>query len=155
MIWLKKIIYGIRYLRIKLFCGENFSAQPGFVCGRGCFAHRKVKVSIGRNFFMGNYCHLAVPADIADNVMFASFVSLVGGDHKIDNIDGPIRSAGREQVRPIRIEDDVWIGHGAIILHGVTVHSGAVVAAGSVVTKDVAARSIVGGNPARLIRFRD
>lgn len=55
----------------------------------------------------------------------------------------------------IRIEDDAWIGAGAIILPGVTVHEGAVVGAGSVVTKDVPARSIVAGNPARIIRRFD
>jgi len=103
---------------------------------------------------MGHYCHLAAPARIGDNVLFAAYVSLVGGDHKIDNIHGPMRDAGRDDIKPIRIEDDVWIGHGAIILHGVTVHSGAVVAAGAVVTKDVPPRSIVGGNPAKLIRYR-
>ncbi|EOG5454816.1 DapH/DapD/GlmU-related protein [Cronobacter turicensis] len=50
------------------------------------------------------------------------------------------------------IEDDVWIGTGSIILPGVRIGKGAIVAAGSVVTKSVPEKSIVGGNPARLIR---
>jgi virginiamycin A acetyltransferase len=54
----------------------------------------------------------------------------------------------------IKICDDVWIGHGAIILSGVTIHQGAIVAAGSVVTKDVPPYTIVGGNPARIIKYR-
>lgn len=54
----------------------------------------------------------------------------------------------------IRVCDDVWIGYGAIILSGVTIGQGAVVAAGSVVTKDVEPYSIVGGNPAKLIKYR-
>jgi phosphonate metabolism protein (transferase hexapeptide repeat family) len=53
-----------------------------------------------------------------------------------------------------RIGDDVWIGHGAVILAGVTVGSGAVVAAGAVVTKDVAPYTVVGGVPAKPIRRR-
>ena len=53
-----------------------------------------------------------------------------------------------------RIGNDVWIGFGAIIMNGVSVNDGAVVAAGSVVTKDVPAYTIVGGNPARIIRKR-
>lgn len=53
----------------------------------------------------------------------------------------------------IRIEDDAWIGMNAIILKGVTIGQGAIVAAGSVVTKDVPAWSVVGGNPAKVIKY--
>ena len=52
------------------------------------------------------------------------------------------------------IGNDVWIGSGAMVMNGVTIGDGAVVAAGSVVTKDVEPYSIVGGNPAKLIRKR-
>ena len=52
------------------------------------------------------------------------------------------------------IHDNVWIGSSAIILKGVTIGEGAVVAAGSVITRDVKAFTIVGGNPAKLIRER-
>lgn len=55
-------------------------------------------------------------------------------------------------MRPIRVCDKAWIGARAIILKGVTVGEGGIVAAGSVVTHDVPAWSIVGGNPARVIR---
>ena len=55
-------------------------------------------------------------------------------------------------VRPIKICDKVWIGFNSIILSGVTVGEGAVAAAGSVVTKDVPSWTIVGGNPAKIIR---
>ena len=56
--------------------------------------------------------------------------------------------------KDIIIEDDVWIGTGAIILKGVTVGEGAIIAAGAVVTKDVPPYSIYGGNPASFIKFR-
>lgn len=55
---------------------------------------------------------------------------------------------------PIIVEDDVWIGIGALILSGVTIGKGAVVAAGAVVTKSVPPFAIVGGNPAKFIKWR-
>jgi phosphonate metabolism protein (transferase hexapeptide repeat family) len=54
----------------------------------------------------------------------------------------------------VHIGHDVWIGHGAIVLPGRNVGTGAVVAAGAIITKDVPAYTIVGGNPARIIRRR-
>jgi hypothetical protein len=54
----------------------------------------------------------------------------------------------------VTIGHDVWIGHGAIVLPGRNIGTGAVVAAGAIVTKDVPAYTIVGGNPARVIRRR-
>jgi acetyltransferase-like isoleucine patch superfamily enzyme len=54
--------------------------------------------------------------------------------------------------KPIVIERGVWIAAGAIIIGGVTVGELSVVAAGSVVTRDVPANTLVGGNPARVIR---
>jgi phosphonate metabolism protein (transferase hexapeptide repeat family) len=58
------------------------------------------------------------------------------------------------RAHPVVVGHDVWVGHGAIILPGRTIGTGAVVAAGAVVTKDVEPYTIVGGNPARLIRRR-
>lgn len=52
------------------------------------------------------------------------------------------------------IQNDVWVGHGATIMAGVTLHNGCVVAANAVVTKDVPPYAIVGGNPAKILRYR-
>jgi acetyltransferase-like isoleucine patch superfamily enzyme len=150
----KRFIWGnLRLARIKLI-SVSFSAGPGFYCGKNCFVSRKNRIKIGHRFYMGNYCHLAANAKIGNDVIFASFVSLVGGDHKFDYIAGSIRDSGRDEFKDINIGDNVWIGHGAIIMHGVTINTGAVVAAGSVVTKDIAENAIVGGSPAKLIRYR-
>lgn len=94
---------------------------------------------------------------IAENVSF-----LLSGNHNIDTFSTfPFKNhyfgekIGEGWGKgPITVCDDVWIGYGAIILSGVTIGQGAVVAAGSVVTKDVEPYSIVGGNPAKLIKYR-
>ena len=58
-------------------------------------------------------------------------------------------------IGPITIGDDVWIGQRAIILPGITIGDGAIVAAGSIVTKDIPARTVVGGNPTKILKTRN
>ena len=57
-----------------------------------------------------------------------------------------------EDIKPVKIGDDVWIGCNSIILKGITIGNGAVIAAGSVVTKDVPPKTLVGGNPAKVLK---
>ena len=57
--------------------------------------------------------------------------------------------------KPVVIKDFVWVGHGAIIMGGVTIGEGAIIAAGSIVTRDVPDYAIVGGVPAKVIKYRD
>lgn len=100
--------------------------------------------------YIGSYC------SIAPNVRF-----LLGGEHQLYSVStypfkvlcfGESREAGSKG--DIIVKDDVWIGQNAIICSGVTVGQGAVVAAGAVVTKDVEPYAIVGGNPAKFIKYR-
>ncbi len=71
-------------------------------------------------------------------------------ENKFKELDYAVPEKGLE----IKIGNDVWIGHGAVILAGVTIGDGAVVAAGAVVTKDVEPYSVVGGVPAKFIKNR-
>ena len=96
---------------------------------------------------------------IGDNVMFGPEVTIRGGNHRFDIPGIPMIAVTDDMKRPendkgVVIGNDVWIGTRAVILHGVTIGDGSVVAAGSVVTKDVPPYSIVGGNPAKVIRER-
>jgi len=75
-------------------------------------------------------------------------------DHRFDIVGKTIWESGRGDRFKIVIEDDVWIGHGAIILSPTVIGRGAIVAAGSIVTKDVPQYAIVAGSPARVLRMR-
>ena len=86
--------------------------------------------------------------------MIAKNVAFVGGDHCFDDRNLPMFDQGRAVRKGIRVEHDVWIGHGAILLDGVSVGCGAIVGAGSVVTKSIPDFTIWAGNPARQISTR-
>ena len=120
----------------------------------GTFFSSGKKFMLGADTYIGRNVSLSCDLCLGSSVLVASSVAFVGGDHKIDGIDCNIKDAGRDVIKPITVEDNVWVGHGAVILHGVTLNSGCVVAAGSIVTKDVPPNAVVGGNPASLIRFR-
>lgn len=99
---------------------------------------------------IGHYC------SIAPEVSF-----ILGGNHGYETISTyPFRvksfgeSVEATSKGPVIVGDDVWIGHRVLVMSGVSIGQGAIVAAGAVVTRDVEPYSIVGGNPARLIRYR-
>ena len=105
---------------------------------------------IGRNVFVNQNCTFydLGGLDIADDVMIGPSVSLITSGHPLE----PSRRRAFTIAKPIVIERNVWIAAGATIIGGVTLGENSVVAAGSVVTKNVPANSLVGGNPARVIR---
>ena len=69
-------------------------------------------------------------------------------------LDGIVPMEKTPRKGTIIIQNDVWIGHGATIMAGVTLRNGCIVAAGAMVTKDVPPYAMVGGNPARILRYR-
>lgn len=102
--------------------------------------------------------HLSIGhyVSIAEGVTF-----LLGGNHPYNGVTTfPVKvkylghSREAETKGPIRVSDDVWFGHNAMVMSGVTISQGAVIAAGSVVTRNVPPYAIVAGNPARVIKYR-
>lgn len=95
---------------------------------------------------IGNWCSIG------------QFVTVYcGGYHHTDWVTtSPIREDGQSTYSKgnVEIGSDVWIGDGAVIMSGIRIGIGAVVGARSVVTRDVPPYAVVGGNPARLIRYR-
>ena len=153
---IKKYFHIIRYffLRAITFRSLKLNSYSDLIIGRGCFFSSKNKYKIGQDCFIGYGCHFGADVTISNSVMLAPRVAFVGGDHSIENTDIIIKHSGRALFRTIHVGSNVWIGYGAIILHGVNIGEGSVVAAGSVVTKDVKPYSIVGGNPAKLLKMR-
>jgi acetyltransferase-like isoleucine patch superfamily enzyme len=88
---------------------------------------------------------------VGDNVLFGPRVQVLAVDHVFTDTTQPIMQQGIT-ARGIRIEDNCWIGAGAIILDGVTVGRGACIGAGAVVTSSVPPHSLAVGVPARVIR---
>ncbi|HKR42100.1 MAG TPA: sugar O-acetyltransferase [Paraburkholderia sp.] len=123
---------------------DSFLLIPPFYTTGG------VEIRVGRNVFVNQNCTFydLGGLDIADDVMIGPNVSLITSGHPIE----PSRRRDGVVARPIVIERNVWIAAGATIIGGVTVGENSVVAAGSVVTKDVPPNTLVGGNPARVIR---
>jgi maltose O-acetyltransferase len=86
---------------------------------------------------------------IGDDVQIGPNVQLLTPTHPVE--PGPRRDKW-EAAAPIRIEDNVWLGGGAIVLAGVTIGRNTVVGAGAVVTRDLPANVVAVGNPARIVR---
>lgn len=106
-------------------------------------------VEFGDCVQFGPRCVIQCDIKIGNHVLIAPDVAFVGrNDHRFDVVGKTIWDSPRGTAQTTNIEDDVWIGFGAIILSGVTIGRGSVVAAGAVVTCDVNRYSIVAGMPA-------
>lgn len=121
--------------------GENSRVMPPVTIVRGN------SVKIGKNVVvMNNALFMAAGGiTIEDNVLVAANAQLISNNH--DLYDHAVLTC-----KPVHLKRNCWIGAGATILPGVTVGENAVVGAGAVVTKDVEDNTVVGGNPAKLIK---
>ena len=129
-------------------CGENVNVERLASFGSGRL------VEIGDNSGIGINCLIPHNIIIGKNVMMGPDVIILSHNHNFSRIDVPMNSQGMQEDLINIIEDDVWIGTRAIIMPGIKISEGSIIGAGSVVTKDVPPYSIVGGNPAKLIRKR-
>ncbi|EKN70712.1 Maltose O-acetyltransferase [Neobacillus bataviensis LMG 21833] len=125
--------------------GENLYIEPTFRCDYGYNIH------VGENFYANFNCVFLDVCEIriGENCMVAPGVHIYTATHPLNPFE---RISGAELGAPVKIGDNAWIGGGAIINPGVTIGNNVVVASGAVVTKDVPDNTVVGGNPARIIK---
>lgn len=129
-------------------------------CGKDVHIERKANFGSGRNICIGDCSGIGVnaciPSDtvIGNDVMMGPNCYILGQNHCFERTDIPMRCQGFGEHRQTVIENDVWIGRDVLMTPGRHIAEGTIVAGGCVLTKDFAPYSIVGGNPAQLIRSR-
>jgi acetyltransferase-like isoleucine patch superfamily enzyme len=142
---------------VRIFHPENVTL------GHNCFVghcaildgYHAGGITVGDGVWIGAFAflHGAGGLEIGDAVGIGPRVTILTSQHDLGRIDVPVLHAALE-LRPVRIGAGGDVGAGAVILPGVTLGEGAVVGAGAVVTRDVPARTVVAGNPARPLRRR-
>ena len=110
---------------------------------------------------MGRESQLGINSKVENDLVMGDYV-LMGPDvviyssmHSYDNIEKPIMHQGAKTIKPVTIGNDVWIGLRAIIMPGCHIGDHVIIGSGAVVTKDVPDYAVVGGVPAKIIRFRN
>ena len=125
--------------------GEHLTINHGFKCDYGS------NITVGEHFY-ANYNLVVLdcaPVVFGENVFIAPNCGFYTAGHPLD---APTRNSGLEFAKPITVEDNVWIGGGAILLPGVKIGNNVVIGAGSVVTKDIPDNVIAVGNPCKVVR---
>jgi acetyltransferase-like isoleucine patch superfamily enzyme len=141
----------IRSIGGKVIFGDDVYIGPevSIECSTGGKLLVGKRVTINRGTFIVSRQMII----IGDNVLIGEYCSIRDNDHKWNAAITPIRDQGYS-TKTVIIEDDVWIGRGAVIAKGVTIGKGAIIGANAVVTKNVTPFSIVVGVPAQKIRDR-
>jgi maltose O-acetyltransferase len=127
-------------------------------CGKDANIEHGVDFGSGSGIEIGDYSGLGVDSriglvKIGKDVMMGPEVMIISANHMYSDLKRPMRVQGWVSEAVI-IEDDVWIGARAIILRGRRIGRGSIIGAGSVVTADVPQYAVVGGNPARILKYR-
>ena len=135
--WAKKIVTE---------CGNNVNIER--------FASFTPGLRIGDNSGVGINCEMNGSVTIGKDVMMGPEVVVYTMGHRHDRTDIPMMFQGMDDVSPVVIGNDVWIGRRAIILPGVTIGDGCIIGAGAVVSKNIPPYSIAVGVPARVVKRR-
>lgn len=131
------------------YCGKNVNVE------HGAFFNSGRQISIGNNSGLGYKVRIGGKVTIGNDVMMGHDCIIWTLNHAFDRTDIPMTEQGFYPEEPVVIGDDVWLGARVIILPGVKIGSHSIIAAGAVVSKDVPPYAIVGGVPAKVIKYRE
>ncbi|MDP4240592.1 MAG: acyltransferase [Bacteroidota bacterium] len=142
----------------RFLCSHFFAS-----CGDKLVVENKAYFGNGKDFKVGNevgfssrFKSLNRIVKIGNHVMIGEDTLFLGSGHNFDRLDIPMGHQGHKEKTILEIEDDVWIGVRAMILPGCKhIGKGVIIGAGAVVTKDIPDYAIVGGNPAKIIKYRN
>ena len=129
-------------------------------CGKHVNIERKAFFASGIDIEIGDYSGIGINAHIANGTIIGNYVMMgpncfiLDVNHDISDTTRPMCQQGMTEKKITRIGNDVWIGRDVHMTPGRTISDGSVIAMRSVLTKDFPPYSIVGGNPAKLIRYR-
>ena len=161
---MKRALNFFRLFYLKNIKWRKYQIGINFHIGRGVNFWAKNNIKIGDNFYLGRNSQIECDVVIGDNVICGNNVAFVGKyDHNFKEIGFSTRLSSQIRNKDYNwkgldsktiVEDDVWIGYGAVIMSGVKIGRGSIIAAGSVVAKNVLPYCIVGGNPAKKIAVR-
>ena len=155
VLWIERSPYLAGKGQIKLGERVRISGKVGFSFMQ-ILDEQLPEMTVGEDTFIGSQCFFSVAdrIEIGRHCLIAAETTIRDNDgHPIDAMrrrENPALEAN--QVKAVKIGDDVWVGNRAMILKGVTIGNRAIIASCAVVTKDVAADTIVAGNPARIVR---
>lgn len=127
-------------------CGENVNVEKG--------ASFTPELVVGNNSGIGINSEIYGPVFIGNNVLMGPEVIIYTQNHSYSKKSVLIRNQGYDDYKKVVIEDDVWIGRRAMIMPGSHIGKGAVIAAGAVVSGNVPEYAVVGGVPAKIIKYR-
>ncbi len=135
--------------------GADCRLQPGIFFNYDHYWTPGPSIVVGDRVFVGGGVEFNIQGriEIGDDCLIASGCYFIDHDHGMRS--GRALNRQPNEIQPIRLEKNVWLGARCIVLKGVTIGEGAVIGAGSVVTKSVPANEVRAGSPARPLRSRE
>ena len=141
--------------KFRAFCAKRFCTKIGKNVNIDKNVFITNSLQIGNNSGLGRESIIGDGVSIGENVMMGPECYIYTRNHRHNDLSIPMIEQGYEETKSVAIGNNVWIGSRVTILPGVSIGNGVVIGAGAVVTKNMPDNCICGGNPAKVIKFRE